>query len=52
MDVTAYNEHRLNMGHKMNKVGFNQLFWGGEVEIQLVVAHNVHNKSWRRVQEG
>ena len=26
VDVVAYNEHRLNMQHNLNKVGFNQLF--------------------------
>ncbi len=41
-DVVAYNKHRLNMGHKHNNVGFNQLFWGGEAKVRLVVAHNVH----------
>jgi hypothetical protein len=40
------------MQHKLNKVGFNQLFWGGEAEVRSVVAHNVHvEKKWQ-VQEG
>ena len=42
VDIAAYNEHKMNMKHKMNKVGFNQLFWGGEAEVRSVVAHNVH----------
>jgi hypothetical protein len=51
VDIVAYNEHRLNMGHKLNINGFNQLFRGGEAAIQSVVAHNVH-KNIGRVQEG
>jgi hypothetical protein len=51
VDIVAYNEHRLNMGHKLNINGFNHLFQGGEAAIQSVVAHNVHeNIGW--VQEG
>ena len=52
VDVAAYNEHRLNMQHKLNKVGFSQLFWGGEAEVRSVVGHNVHAQKKRRVQEG
>ena len=52
VDVVAYNEHKLNLKHKMNKVGFNQLFWGGEAEVRSVVAHNVHENRRKRVQEG
>ena len=51
VDIAAYNEHRLNMRHKDNVNGFNQLFRGGEVEVQLVVAHNIH-ENIGRVQEG
>jgi hypothetical protein len=50
-DVVAYNEHRLNMNHKDNRIGFNQLFHGGEADIQAVVAHNTH-ENVGRVQEG
>ena len=51
VDVVAYNEHRLNMKHKSNVNGFNQLFRGGESSIQSVVAHNVH-ENISKVQEG
>ncbi len=51
VDIVAYNEHRLNMSHKLNINGFNQLFRGGEAAIQSVVTHNVH-KNIGRVQEG
>jgi hypothetical protein len=51
VDIVAYNEHRLNMSHKLNIIRFNQLFRGGEAAIQSVVAHNVH-KNIGRVQEG
>ena len=51
VDIVAYNEHRLNMAHKSNVNGFNQLFKGGEAAIQSVVAHNVH-ENIGRIQEG
>ena len=51
VDVVAYNEHRLNLKHKANVNGFNQLFRGGESTIQSVVAHNVH-ENISKVQEG
>ncbi len=51
VDIAAYNKHWLNMQHKLNKVGFNQLFWGGEAEVCSVVAHNVHVEKKRQVQE-
>ncbi len=51
MDITAYNEQRLNMGHKLSVNGFNQLYQGGEAAIQSVVAHNVH-ENIGQVQEG
>jgi hypothetical protein len=50
VDIIAYNEHRLNMHDRRNVNGFNQLFKGGEVALQSVVAHNVH-KNIGRVQE-
>ena len=50
-DVVCYNEHRVNMKHKENYNGFNQLFRGGEADIRSVVAHNVHKKLGR-IQEG
>ncbi len=51
VDMVAYCEHQLNMRHKKNCNGFNQLFKGGEAAIQLVVAHNVH-KNVGRIQQG
>jgi hypothetical protein len=52
-DVVAYCKHRINLKHKGNKVGFNQLFWVGETEVRSVVAHNMHTEeiNWR-IQEG
>ena len=50
-DVVCYNEHRVNMKHKENHNGFNQLFRGGGAEIRSVVAHNFH-KNVGIVQEG
>ena len=42
VNVVAYNKRKLNQNHNMNKVGFNQVFWGGEAEIRSMVAHNGH----------
>ena len=51
VDLVAYCEHQLNMRHKKNTNGFNQLFKGGESAIQSVVAHNIH-KNVGRIQQG
>ncbi len=51
VDMVAYCKHLLNMQHKENCNGFNQLFKGGEAAIQLVVTHNVH-KNVGRIQQG
>ncbi len=51
VDIAAYNEHRLNMQHRRKLNGFNQLFKGGEVAIQSVVAQNI-KEDISRVQEG
>ena len=51
VDIAAYCEHKLNMRHKRNSNGFNQLFKGGEAEMRSVVAHNVH-ENIGRVQQG
>ncbi len=51
VDTVAYCEHQLNMRHKKNGNGFNQLFQGGEAAIQSVVAHNVH-ENVGRIQQG
>jgi hypothetical protein len=47
VDIAAYCEHKLNMKHKKNCNGFNQLFKGGKAAVQSIVAHNVHkNIGW------
>jgi hypothetical protein len=52
-DVVAYNKHRQNLRHRENRNGRNQLFRGGEVDVRLVVVHNVHQaESIGRSQEG
>ena len=51
VDIAAYNEHRLNMRHKSNAIGFSRLFNGGEADIRSVVAHNVH-ENVGKIQEG
>ncbi len=52
VDIAAYCEHKLNMKHKRNCNGFNQLFKGGEAAVQSVVAHNVHENIGRTQQGG
>ncbi len=52
VDIAAYKEHWLNLQHKLNKVGFNQLFWRGEAEVCSLVVHNVHVEKRWQVQEG
>lgn len=51
VDIAAYNEHRLNMKHRDNSIGFSRLFNGGEAEVRSVVAHNVH-ENVSKTQEG
>ncbi len=51
VDISAYNEHRLNMAHRQNINGFNQLFKGGKAAVRSAVAHNVH-ENIGKVQEG
>jgi len=50
-DIVAYNEHRINSSHKLNKNGLSQLFRGGEAEIRSVTGHNTH-ENVARFQEG
>ncbi len=51
VDIVAYNEHRLHLRHRLNVNGFNEMFEGGEMAIQLVTAHNTH-ENIGHVQEG
>ncbi len=51
-DIGAYCEHRLNMCHKKNCNGFDQLFKGGEADIHSIVAHNMHKNIGRVQQRG
>jgi hypothetical protein len=52
-DIVAINKRRQNVKHKDNRNGWNQFFKGGEADVQLVVAHNVHeSEGIGRTQEG
>ena len=51
-DVVAYNEHKINFSHKLNRNGMSQMFNGGECEVRSVAGHNVHEKEGGRTQEG
>ena len=50
-NVVAYNEHKINFSHKLNRNGMSQMFNGGECEVRSVAAHNVHEKEGGRLQE-
>jgi hypothetical protein len=52
VNIAAYCEHKLDMKHKKNGNGFNQLFKGGEAAVQSIVAHNVHENIGRVQQVG
>ncbi len=52
VDIAVYCEHKLNMKHKQNVNCVDQLFKGGEVAIQLIVAHNVHENIGMTQQGG
>ena len=52
VDMAAYCKHQLNMRHKKNCNGFNQLFKGGEATVRSIVAHNVHENIGRTQQGG
>jgi hypothetical protein len=49
--IAAYNEHRQNLCHHLNVNSFNKIVKGGEMAIQLVMAHNTH-ENIGHVQEG
>ena len=51
VDIVAYNEHHINLRHKRNTFHFSDAFNGGESEIRVVAAHNVH-ENVGKVQEG
>jgi hypothetical protein len=51
VDIVAYDEHWLNLRHHLNVNGFNQMFKGGEVVIQSIAAHNIH-ENIGNIQEG
>ena len=51
VDVVAYNEHKMMMGHKENRNGMSQMFNGGEAEIRSVVEHNTHEEGGGQVQQ-
>ena len=52
VDVVAYNEHKMRMGHKDNRNSMSQMFNGREAEIRSVVGHNTHEEGGGKVQQG
>ncbi len=51
VDIVAYNKHQLNMQDRHNVNGFSQLFKGGEVAIQSVVAHTMSTNFLERYKK-
>jgi hypothetical protein len=50
-DVVCYNEHCQNLKHEANRIGFRQMFNGGETELRAIAAHNI-NEDAGKFQEG
>jgi hypothetical protein len=50
-DVVCYNKHQQNLRHKANQNGFQQMFNGGETDLQAITSHKVH-KTVGKYQEG
>jgi hypothetical protein len=46
VNLAAYCKHKLNMKHKRNVKGFNQLFKGDKSTIQSITVHNVYMRTW------
>ena len=51
-DVVMYNEHRMNLKHKRDTNGMNQMFNGGDSEVRSVAAHKVHASKCGKTQQG
>ncbi len=51
-DIVAYNKHRVNMNHESNSIGLSKFFGGREVDVCLIVAHNVHEDIGRVKEAG
>ena len=51
-DLVAYSEHKMRIGHKLNRNGMSQMFNGGESEVRSVVSSNVHEKGGGRTHQG
>jgi hypothetical protein len=41
-DIVTYSKHRQSLHHLDNLNGWNQLFKGGNADVQSIVAHNVN----------
>ncbi len=52
VDIAAYNEHWLNLRHRLNMNGFYQMFKDGEVAIQSITAHKTHKNIGHVQEEG
>ncbi len=51
VNIVASCKHQLNMRHRLNGNGFNQLFKRGEATIHSIAVHNIH-KNFRKNQQG
>ena len=50
--VVMYDEHRMNLKHKRNMNGINQMFNGGDSEVRSVAVNNMHDSKCGRTQRG
>ena len=44
VNIAALNEHKMRLGHKLNRNGLSQMFNGGETKIRSVIGSNVHER--------
>ena len=49
--LIAINEHKMRIGHKLNRNGRSQMFNGGETEIRSVMGGNTHEQGGSKVQQ-
>ena len=52
VDLVATNEHKMRLGHKLNRNGISQMLNGGEIEIRSAMGGNAYEKGGSKVQRG
>ena len=51
VDLLAINEHKMRLGHKLNRNGLSQMFNGGETVTRSVIDGKTHEKGGSKVQQ-